>query len=588
MSVGNSILNTITSPTEIKNLSMKDLEQLCVELRERIISVMSVNQGHFGASMGVVELTVALHYVLNLPHDALIWDVGHQCYAHKILTSRGSSFDTIRQQGGLSGFPKRDESQYDAFGTGHSSTSISAALGIAMARQLNGDNHPSVAVIGDGALTGGMAFEALNHLGNTTANVLVILNDNDMSIDPNVGALQQHLQSLPAQESIFEKLNIKYTGVINGHDLVELIAIFEKSVLYKGPQVVHIKTQKGKGYLPAEKGDATTWHAPGKFDVEKGVRLKDSSDLPKSYQQIVGETLVELGTEHATLVVITPAMTSGSGLKPFAQQFPERFFDVGIAEQHAVTFSAGLAAGGMLPVCVIYSTFLQRAIDQVIHDVALQNLPVVFLIDRAGLVGNDGATHHGAFDLAFLSSIPHINVLVPSDEIQLAQMLTESLNKIKGPVAIRYPRGIGVVANNLYKPIGINVQNKYGSEVAIICIGTMVHPMKKALELSGESWSVYAMQWVKPLPEDMLQDVFSSHKLVITIEDGVAKGGAGATIAQWKVDKGYSLPVYNWGLPDEFVEHGSTAELYHAIELDELGLVQRLKQIRGILDSSMR
>jgi 1-deoxy-D-xylulose-5-phosphate synthase len=578
-----TILHTIKASQEVKLLSRGDLLQLCTELRQRIIEVMSTNPGHFGASMGVVELTVAMHYVLDLPDDVLIWDVGHQCYAHKILTQRDEGFQTIRQFGSISGFPKPSESLYDAFGTGHSSTSISAALGIATSRHLQGVHRPTIAVIGDGALTGGMAFEALNHLGTTQANVIVVINDNDMSIDKNVGSLQHHLQQLPRDPSIFELLNIKYTGVVDGHDLVALIDVLEELVSNKGPQVLHIKTQKGKGFEPAEKGDATIWHAPGKFDVDSGERIKDNSNLPKSYQQIVGETLVKVGQSHPNVVVVTPAMSSGSGLTQFAQLFPNRFFDVGIAEQHAVTFSAGLAVGGLVPICVIYSTFLQRAYDQLIHDVALQNLKVLFLIDRAGLVGNDGATHHGLFDLAFLSSIPNMDILVPSDEMQLSQMITHSVQKIEGPIAIRYPRGKGVVVDNLYEEMRANTCIRKGREVAVICIGTWIHTIKKAFELVQEDWSIYTMQWVKPLPDEMLHDVFSTHKIIITIEDGVVLGGIGSAITQWKTANSYTQLVYNWGLPDYFIEHGSVEELYQEVGLDTIGIANRLNDIKHVL-----
>jgi 1-deoxy-D-xylulose-5-phosphate synthase len=578
-----NILNSINTTKHVKNLTPHELVRLCEELRQRIVDVMSVNPGHFGASMGVVELTVALHYVLDLPQDALIWDVGHQCYAHKLLTQRLEEFETIRQFGSISGFPKRSESSFDTFGTGHSSTSISAAMGMALARQLEGDYRPSVAVIGDGALTGGMAFEALNHLGTTQANVLVIINDNDMSIDNNVGALQHHLQQLPAKVSIFELLNIPYMGVVDGHDVARLIEVLQEIIVFKGPQVLHVKTKKGKGYLPAEEGDATVWHAPGKFNPISGQQLKDSIELPKTYQQVVGETLVDLGCQNNHLMVVTPAMSSGSGLTAFAQLFPNRFFDVGIAEQHAITFSAGLAVGGQYPICVIYSTFLQRAYDQLIHDVALQNLNILFLIDRAGLVGNDGATHHGMFDLTFLSSIPNMTLLVPSDEILLQTMIKQAVRDMRGPVAIRYPRGRGVVEDCSNQAVSIDRCVKLGREVAIISIGTLLHSVRNALELIEANWSLYDLQWAKPLPEDLLHKVFSSYTLVITLEDGVIKGGIGASIAQWKTEQGYIQPVYNWGLPDAFIEHGSQEQLYESIELNVLGLKKRLEQVGLIL-----
>ena len=578
------ILQKINTPADVKNLTLDELEHLVTEIRGFIIEVLSTNPGHFGASMGVVELTVALHYLVETPTNDLIWDVGHQAYAHKILTERKADFANIRKFDHLSGFPKRKESVYDAFGTGHSSTSISAALGMALANQLDGHNQCSIAIIGDGALTGGMAFEALNHLGTTQANVLVILNDNDNSIDDNVGALQQHLNSINSSNNFFTQLNLPYSGPIDGHNLPLLLSELKNTLAQTGPRVLHIKTQKGKGYEHAEKGNTTHWHAPGKFNTITGESAPSVVQLPITYQNCVGETMVELGEKHANVVVITPAMASGSNLVPFKSRFPNRFIDVGIAEQHAVTLSAGLATKGKKVFCVIYSTFLQRGYDQLIHDVALQNLPVVFLIDRAGLVGNDGATHHGAFDLAFLNCIPNMQLLVPRHEAQLAEMMHYAAHYTEGPIAIRYPRGKGMLTEKAVTNPKSNQFNGLelikGKKVALLNIGALFHTVEKAvseLNSQGHEIGLYDLQCAKPLNESFLTTVFDNYQTVITVEDGVITGGIGSAILQWKSNKEYAVNTFNWGLPDQFIEHGSQEELYASVGLNVEQLMERIK-----------
>lgn len=571
---------------DLKKLTLAELEHLVKDIRRFIIQVLSTNPGHFGASMGVVELTVALHYLVETPANDLIWDVGHQAYAHKILTERKADFANIRKFNHLSGFPKRSESVYDAFGTGHSSTSISAALGMAIANQLDGNNQCSIAIIGDGALTGGMAFEALNHLGTSQANVLVIINDNDNSIDDNVGALQHHLNSINSSNNFFTQLNLPYSGPIDGHNLPLLLSELKNTLALKGPRVLHIKTQKGKGYLYSEQGNVTHWHAPGKFNVETGYSIVSTEKFPQTYQQIVGETIVNIATNNSNVVVVTPAMASGSNLMHFKSHFPNRFVDVGIAEQHAVTLSAGLATKGKKVFCVIYSTFLQRGYDQFIHDVALQNLPVVFLIDRAGLVGNDGATHHGAFDLAYLQCIPNLQVLVPSNELQLAEMMHFAAQYTKGPIAIRYPRGKGmlnekvVVSNQPITFEGIEIYK--GKKMALLNIGSLYHYVEKAAnELRNQGFDIglYDLQCAKPLNDAFLTTVFENYQTVITVEDGVITGGIGSSITQWKSNKEYAVKTVNWGLPDQFIEHGSQEELYASVGLDVEGLVNRIMNL---------
>lgn len=542
---------------------------------------MAVNPGHFGASMGAVELTIALHKVFNTPSDQLIWDVGHQAYAHKILTGRRLEFPEIRKKGGISGFPRMAESQYDAFGTGHSSTSVSAALGMAEASLLKGEDRKHIAVIGDGALTGGMAFEALNNAAISGANLLIVINDNGMSIDPNVGGLDQHLQEIKPYENLFTNLGLDYNGPLNGHDLGVLVSEFSKQKYQQGVHVIHVKTKKGRGYEPAEQGDSTTWHAPGEFDIESGSRQTHSALLPPKYQEVFGETLIELATADSRIIGVTPAMGSGSGMVEYAQTFPDRFFDVGIAEQHAVTFSAGLARNGMVPFCNIYSTFLQRGYDQLIHDVALQNLHVVFCLDRAGLAGNDGATHQGAFDMAFLRPIPNLAILAPMNELQLRDMMKAAVD-MEGPVVIRYPRGRGVYLDwkQPFRPIAAGEGRvlKRGGRIAVLSIGHTGNFVHELL-VKGVAVSHYDLRSLKPLDDALLQEAFSTHEHIITIEDGVLKGGFATAILEWKNNHGFHQNVHSLGIPDEFIEHGTQDELYAECGYDAAALEELINRL---------
>ena len=579
------ILEDVNFPKDLKSLSVDELQLLCNDVRETIIDVLSKNPGHFSSSLGTVELAVGIHHVFNTPDDKLIWDVGHQAYAHKILTGRHAKFNSIRQKGGLSGFPKMSESAFDSFGTGHSSTSLSAILGMATAAKLDNKLSQHIAVIGDGALTGGMAFEALNNAASSGANVLIIINDNNMSIDDNVGALQEHLNAISTKEtSLFENLNIPYYGVVNGNNINEVIAALEEQKEIFGIRILHCKTTKGYGYFPAEIGDSTTWHAPGKFDVESGEREGTSSVYPKKYQSILGETLIDLARENKDVVAVTPAMLSGSSLKEMKALYPKRVFDVGIAEQHAVTFSAGLAANGKTPYCVIYSSFLQRGYDQLIHDVALQNLPVIFCIDRAGLVGSDGATHHGAFDIAFLRCIPNLTLLSPINEQELANMLYTAQSWKSGPIAIRYPRGKGVMATAIEKPYKIEigkakVLNK-GKNIAVLSIGSIGNEVTKALSMLAEETihvSHFDMRSIKPLDKELLTTVFNEYSNIITIEDGVISGGFGSAILEFRNQNALTSLIKILGLPDSFIEHGTQKELYQELGLDSLGIFQTIK-----------
>lgn len=545
---------------------MSELEQLCGEIRTFIIDQVSKNGGHFAANLGVVELTVALHFSMNTPHDQLIWDVGHQAYSHKILTGRRSEFESNRRLNGLSGFPKRAESEFDAFGVGHSSTSVSAAMGFAEADQLLGVSRKHVVVIGDGALTAGQAFEALNHLGHLRSDVLVIVNDNQIAIDQTIGALQNRFD-----EDFFKALDLPYQGPIDGHHLPQLIDAIQTQLELTGPRILHVKTVKGKGYEPAEK-DQTTWHSPGLFDKLSGIRAKSSEPQPPAYQDVFGLSLVELADMNDSIVAITPAMPTGSGLVPFMQKFPNRFFDTGITEQHAGTFAAGLAANGATTYMAYYSTFLQRGYDQLIHDVAIQNLPVIFCIDRAGLVGEDGPTHHGAFDLAFLRCIPNMIVAAPSSASELRNLLF-SAPSWKSPVAIRYPRG---KANTLdWRTSFKNVELGKGkiiqqstSNLAILSIGTMLEVAEKAAQISGKSLTIADFRFVKPLDEALLKQLAETHSTFITLEDGCLNGGFGSAIIEWLVDNGYSNKVVRVGIPDQFIQHGSIAELRKICGMD--------------------
>ena len=573
-----NLLKHINSVSDLRQLTAGDLPQLAKELRQFIIEIVAAKEGHLGASLGVVELTIALHYVFNTPDDLLIWDVGHQAYGHKILTGRKAEFHTNRQFNGLSGFPKREESVFDAFGTGHSSTSISAALGMAIASQLKGENRQHIAVIGDASIASGMAFEGLNHAGVTTANLLVILNDNAIGIDPSVGALKQYLTNVKKgtqkQDNIFEALNFEYSGPVDGHDMEALIKELERLKTIEGPKFLHIITTKGKGLKQAET-DQVKYHAPGKFDANTGdIISKNSADFPPKYQDVFGWTLVELARENKAIVGITPAMPTGSSLKYMMDALPERAFDVGIAEQHAVTLAAGMATQGLIPFCNIYSTFLQRAYDQIIHDVALQNLPVIFCIDRAGLVGEDGATHHGVFDLAYLRCIPNLIIVAPRNEKELRNIMYTAQKGLKHPIAIRYPRGRGKTPDWKSEftsiEIGTGVQLKQGGEVAILSLGTISSTVSEAID--GLNCAHYDMRFVKPLDEPLLHTIFKKHSTLITLEDGVINGGFGSAVLEFAAAHNYKNDVIIKGIPDAFIEHGSVEHLHKALNIDTASL----------------
>ena len=624
-----NLLSKIYTPEDLRKLKPEDLVQVSSELRQFIIDVVCNNPGHFGASLGVVELTVALHYVFNTPYDKIIWDVGHQAYGHKILTGRREIFSTNRKYKGISGFPKMSESEYDAFGTGHSSTSISAALGMAVAAAAKGENRHVVAVIGDGAMTAGQAFEGLNNAGIGKSDILVILNDNNIAIDPNVGALKEYLLDITTSKSynrfkdrvwkilgvfgklgpnartlaaqleagakstildksnLFEGLNFRYFGPIDGHDVLHLTRVLEDLKRIPGPKLLHCLTVKGKGFKQAEENQIT-FHAPGKFDKETGEIINTSvTDAPLTYQEVFGRTILELAELNNKITGITPAMPTGSSFNIMMKEMPERTFDVGIAEQHAVTFSAGLASQGMIPFCNIYSSFIQRAIDQIIHDVALQNLHVVFCIDRGGLVGADGATHHGFFDMAFMRSIPNMVVSAPMDEIELRNlMFTAQLEKNSFPFSIRYPRGRGVFTD-WKKPfveleIGKARQISEGNDLAILSIGhpgTDVASVVRKLAKENILISHYDMRFVAPIDTDLLHSVFKKFHYIITVEDGVLKGGFGSSVIEFMSDKGYNSEVRRLGIPDYFVEHGTQEELYRECGYDAEGIELAIREI---------
>lgn len=568
-----SILDNILFPEDLRKVPKQDLPILAKELRDFIINIVATKEGHLGASLGVVELTIALHYVFNTPEDILVWDVGHQAYVHKILTGRKKEFHTNRQMGGISGFPKMSESKYDAFGTGHSSTAISATLGMAIASQLKKQKHKQhIAVIGDASIASGMAFEALNHAGVTNTNILVILNDNAIGIDPSIGALKQYLTKVtlkasPETDNIFEALNFNYSGPIDGHNLEALIKELTHLKNTEGPKLLHIITKKGKGLKQAEENQVV-YHAPGKFDANTGDLISQKNDhLPPKFQDVFGKTLLELASKNKNIIGITPAMPTGSSLKYMMDAFPERAFDVGIAEQHAVTLSAGLATQGLNVFCAIYSTFLQRAYDQVIHDVCLQNLPVIFCLDRAGMVGEDGATHHGIFDIAYLRCIPNLIVVAPRNEIELRNILYTAQLGLDNPIAIRYPRGRGTNLNwqqDFSKiEIGKGEQLKKGKSIAILTIGTMADQALEAIKNteSSDDISCYDMRFIKPLDEKLLHIIFKNHPTIITIEDGVMAGGFGSAIAEFAVTHNYHNTIEMLGIPDSFPSQGSIEEL---------------------------
>jgi 1-deoxy-D-xylulose-5-phosphate synthase len=582
-----NLLEHINNPTDLRQLDEAQLHQVAQELRDFIIDIVSVKEGHLGASLGVVELTIALHYVFNTPEDLLIWDVGHQAYGHKILTGRRENFHTNRQINGISGFPKRSESVYDAFGVGHSSTSISAALGMAIASNLKGNfEKHHIAVIGDASIASGMAFEGLNHAGVTNGNLLVILNDNAIGIDPSVGALKNYLTAVkegknPKKNNMIKSLNFDYSGPIDGHDIFAVIKELKRLKKVKGPKFLHIITTKGKGLQQAEE-DQVKYHAPGKFDKITGeIPLKSEENLPPKYQDVFGLTVLDLARANEKIIGITPAMPSGSSLKFMMDAFPKRAFDVGIAEQHAVTLSAGMATQGMVVFCNIYSTFLQRAYDQVIHDVALQDLPVIFCLDRAGLVGEDGATHHGVFDLAYLRCIPNMIIYAPLNEIALRNILYTAQLGLNHPIAIRYPRGRGQIVDwqKPYKKIEIGKANclQKGTKVAVLSNGTIGNNVTLALAKRNHPGTIahYDFAFVKPLDEKLLHTIFNSFEHVITVEDGVIKGGFGSTILEFSAQNNYNRIVKTLGIPDEFIEHGIVEELqrYCKIDIDSLATI---------------
>jgi 1-deoxy-D-xylulose-5-phosphate synthase len=585
------LLDTIYNPEDLRKLHPSQLPELAKDLRDFIIDIVATKEGHLGASLGVIELTIALHYLFDTPNDLVVWDVGHQAYVHKILTARKDLFHTNRRLNGISGFPKRSESIYDAFGVGHSSTSISAVLGMAIASKLKGETEKQhIAVIGDASIASGMAFEALNHAGVTDANVLVILNDNAIGIDPAVGALKEYLtkvksdKRLAAQNNIIKALNFNYSGPIDGHNLEALFSELTRLKKVKGPKFLHIITTKGKGLQQAEEYQVK-YHAPGKFDSKTGELIpKEIKVEPLKYQDVFGKTLVELASINDKIVGITPAMLTGSSLKFMLDEFPDRTFDVGIAEQHAVTLAAGMATQGLIPFCNIYSTFLQRAYDQVIHDVALQNLPVVFCLDRAGLVGEDGATHHGVFDLAYLNCIPNLIIFAPRNEVELRNIMYTAQLGLKNPIAIRYPRGKGVLID-WKQPfskieIGTGTCLKEGNNVAVLSIGSISKNVTEAIESQEEPVAHYDMRFVKPLDEKLLHTIFSKFDTIITVEDGTIKGGLGSTVLEFSSKYNYKNSVSILGIPDEFIHQGTVDELHKIAKIDSESILQKIKQLQ--------
>ena len=607
------LLDTVHMPEQLRHLPRKQLPELAKELRTFLVESVSQTGGHLSSNLGVVELTIALHYVFNTPEDRLVWDVGHQTYPHKILTGRRDAMSSLRKPGGIAGFPRRNESVFDTFGTGHSSTSISAALGMAIAAQQTGSDRRAVAIIGDGAMTAGMAFEALNNAGAMDANLLVILNDNDMSISPNVGALQnylarllsgrlytnvrksgervlgvmppvlefakraeEHVKGMVTPSTLFEEFGFNYIGPIDGHDLDTLIVTLNNIKKLKGPQFLHIVTEKGRGYAPAE-NEPGKFHGVGKFNPEDGCAI--SSSNKKTYTQVFSDWLVDMATTDERLIGITPAMCDGSGMNDFAAAYPKRFYDVGIAEQHALTFAAGMACDGIKPVVAIYSTFLQRAYDQLIHDIALQNLPVVFAIDRAGLVGADGPTHAGSFDLSFLRCIPNMIVMTPSDENECRQMLTTAFN-FDGPTAVRYPRGGGPGANIQNElstlPIGKGEVRRQGKKIAILAFGSMVLPALEAGEKLDAT--VANMRFVKPLDVTLVESLANSHDLIVTIEENAIMGGAGTAVMEAMQALNIATPTLCLGLPDTFIEHGVHETMLAECGLDSKGIIASIEK----------
>ena len=576
----------IQNPEDLRKLLPEDLKVFAGELRQEIINIIAKGEGHLGSSLGTVELTIALHYCFNTPKDLIIWDVGHQAYGHKMITGRREAFQKLRQRNGISGFPKRDESPYDTFGTGHAGTAISAALGMALSAKTKDQNRLHIAVVGDASIANGMAFEALNHLGTTQANVLVILNDNSMGIDPSVGALKKFFNTVkketPTTLNFFQSLNLSYQGPINGHNIEILLSTLENQKKQKGPRILHVITTKGKG-LPLAEEEQIIYHAPGKFDPLTGKLDPSKGNKKLKFQTIFGETLLNLALINKSIVAITPAMPTGSGLVKMLETLPKQCIDVGIAEQHAVTLAAGMASQGMLPFCVIYSTFLQRAYDQIIHDVAIQKLPIVFCIDRAGIVGHDGPTHHGLFDISFLRCIPNIQIVAPRDSQELQNILYTAQLGINLPLAIRYPRGYSEQKSLSFDfkkiPWGKGTLLKNGSHIAILSLGTISKNIEKALSHVNypEAFAHFDLCFAKPLDEELLHKVFNKFKTVVVFEEGVKQGGVGSAVLEFASQKLYQVPIHLEGVSDIFVPHGDTDELFQEIGLDVSGITKKLQ-----------
>ena len=576
----------IQKPEDLRKLLPEDLKVFAVELRQEIINIIAKGEGHLGSSLGTVELTIALHYCFNTPKDLIIWDVGHQAYGHKMITGRRKAFQKLRQRNGISGFPKRDESPYDTFGTGHAGTAISAALGMALSAKTEDQNRLHIAVVGDASIANGMAFEALNHLGTTQANVLVILNDNSMGIDPSVGALKKFFNTVkketPSTLNFFQSLNLSYQGPINGHNIEILLSTLENQKKQKGPRILHVVTTKGKG-LPLAEEKQIIYHAPGKFDPLTGKLNPSKGNKKLKFQTIFGETLLKLALINKSIVAITPAMPTGSGLVKMLETLPKQCIDVGIAEQHAVTLAAGMASQGMLPFCVIYSTFLQRAYDQIIHDVAIQKLPIIFCIDRAGIVGHDGPTHHGLFDISFLRCIPNIQIVAPRDSQELQNIVYSAKLGINLPLAIRYPRGYSEKKSLSFDfkkiPWGKGTLLKNGSHIAILSLGTISKNIEKALSHVNypEAFAHFDLCFAKPLDEELLHKVFNKFKTVVVFEEGVKQGGVGSAVLEFASQKLYQVPIHLEGVSDIFVPHGDTDELFQEIGLDVSGITKKLQ-----------
>lgn len=583
-----AFLDRIPDPQTLRKFDLNQLCNLAKDLRQAIINCLAKGEGHLGSSLGTVELSIALHYVFDTPKDLLVWDVGHQAYGHKMLTGRKSNFELLRQEGGISGFPSREESLYDTFGTGHAGTSISAVLGMALASQLQVQKKQHIAVIGDASIATGMAFEALNHLGTTAANVLVILNDNSMGIDPSIGALKNYFDSVKKEVSslpnFFQNLNIDYTGPLDGHDLNALVSNLKRQKTLTGPRLLHVVTKKGKG-LPQAENEQVTYHAPGKFDPITGKLNPSDAEQKIKYQDVFGKTLEHLSEINSKIVAITPAMPTGSGLVDLMQKFPDRCIDVGIAEQHAVTLAAGLATQGMLPFCVIYSTFLQRAYDQVLHDVALQKLGVVFCVDRAGIVGHDGPTHHGVFDIAFLRCIPNLTIAAPRNAQQLQNLLYTAQLGLEQPLAIRYPRGYSQLNQLSFDfeevTLGKGSCLKEGGQIAILSLGTIAGNIQSALTepKNVDNFAHFDLGFVKPLDLELLHAVFNTYQRVVVFEEGTVKGGAGSAILEFAAQYNYNIPIELEGVPDQFISHGKPKNLLKDLGLDTEGICKKLDSI---------